>query len=231
MNEKITTDQVLEDYKRFLSIVSHDLKAPLRHLEFFTNSLFESIEEKTNEEDREKIDFIKKSMSRLKAMQNALLELSRIVASEEQPQEVNIQDLVEKIAFAYDDDKNIEINVSSLPILRARYNQLSMVFKALIENAIIYNDQDCKIISILAEAGANQVKFTVRDNGIGIVADHHDSIFDMFRRLHSASEYGGGVGAGLTISKSIIKLHGGDVSVSRNDGGGTDIVFTLPVLS
>jgi len=229
MSNTPSPDKVLEDYKRFLYIVSHDLKAPVRHLEFFTKALFESLRGKVNTEDEEKIEYIEKSMARLKNMQEALLTLSRVVTSQEDIKTIKCQELVEDIIASLDIEGSTEISFESLPFIEGRADQFRTVFKNLIQNAIIYNDQPYKMISIFAEKESVHVKFIVRDNGIGVQSDYHEAIFDMFRRLHTESEYGGGTGAGLTLVKSIIELHGGEIWVESNESGGTDVVFTVPV--
>src|SRR5262249_7861228 len=69
--------------------------------------------------------------------------------------------------------------------------------------------------------------FYVRDNGIGISERHYETIFDIFRRLHEREEFGGGVGAGLTIVKKIVERHNGRIWVDSRVGVGTTVYFTL----
>jgi chemotaxis family two-component system sensor kinase Cph1 len=69
--------------------------------------------------------------------------------------------------------------------------------------------------------------FFVRDNGIGIAPEHHDSVFQLFRRLHARDSFGGGSGAGLTISRRIVERHGGRMWIESAQGAGSTFWFTL----
>jgi signal transduction histidine kinase len=78
-----------------------------------------------------------------------------------------------------------------------------------------------------ARRRADEYVFYVRDNGIGIPERFHETIFEMFRRLHPAHSFGGGSGAGLSIARRLIQLHGGDLWVESAPGEGSTFFFTL----
>ena len=115
------------------------------------------------------------------------------------------------------------------------------IFSNLISNALKYNRQKLprmEIGFILADEASNRPKgpaaadghtiYFVRDNGIGINERHFEQIFRMFKRLHGSDEFGGGVGAGLTVVKKVVSRHGGDVWLDSFVNGGTIFYFTLP---
>ena len=115
------------------------------------------------------------------------------------------------------------------------------IFTNLITNGIKYNDKSTKTIEI-GVSGEKQersgtgrdsryVVVYIKDNGIGIAPNHQQNVFDVFRRLHSRDQYGGGTGVGLTITKKIIERHGGSIWLESQPGVGTTFFFTLPSVS
>ena len=100
------------------------------------------------------------------------------------------------------------------------------VFTNLITNAKKYNDKQQRWIEIGVEESPGR-RYYVRDNGIGISADARERIFEIFRRIHSNDEFGGGVGAGLTIARRAVERHAGKIWVESTPGEGSTFYFTL----
>ncbi|MFM7438458.1 MAG: sensor histidine kinase, partial [Snowella sp.] len=135
--------------------------------------------------------------------------------------------------------ENIEIRIPRpLPKIVGDRVLLEEVFTNLISNAFKYNNQSEKWVEIgfLDPTLSNSLEtfqpqlltFYVRDNGIGIQEKHLDTIFRIFKRLHSLNKYGGGTGVGLTIVKKIIELHHGTIWIESSYGRGSTFYFTLP---
>jgi light-regulated signal transduction histidine kinase (bacteriophytochrome) len=101
------------------------------------------------------------------------------------------------------------------------------VFQNLISNALKYNKQPHPRIDVTWNDLYDDHVFSVRDNGIGIAAQYHDKIFQIFQRLNSREEYEG-TGAGLTICKKIVEAHGGRIWVESEHGAGSTFSFTIP---
>jgi signal transduction histidine kinase len=120
-----------------------------------------------------------------------------------------------------------------LPTVRCDRMRLREVFTNLAANAIKYNDKPpCeRWVEFAWEDGdappGRPPEFIVRDNGIGVDAEHHDRIFQIFRRLHGRSEFGGGSGVGLTIVRRMVERHGGRIRVDSVPGQGAAFRFTL----
>jgi signal transduction histidine kinase len=115
-----------------------------------------------------------------------------------------------------------------MPVVSCHPVYAAEVFKNLIGNAVKYNANPEKRIWVGWAAGAEGVyEFHVRDNGIGIPERHRESIFQIFKRLHGRDKFGGGSGAGLTITRKIVERHGGRIWVESVEGEGTTFHFTL----
>lgn len=152
--------------------------------------------------------------------------------------------------------QSIEVRIPTpLPAVQADAVLIGELYTNLITNAIKYNDKVEKWVEIgcvteqgkeatgwqgdkvtedrapadhpLTPSPRHPVIFYVRDNGIGIPQEQQESIFAIFQRLHGRNEYGGGVGAGLTIVKRIVERHGGRIWVESTPGVGTTFYFTL----
>ena len=104
--------------------------------------------------------------------------------------------------------------------------RIGEVLTNLISNAIKYNDKLEKWVEIGVEEGPTR-RYYVADNGIGLEADERERIFEIFRRIHGPEEFGGGVGAGLTIARKIVERHGGRMWIDSEPNRGSIFYFTL----
>lgn len=124
-----------------------------------------------------------------------------------------------------------------LPTVLCDRVRIGEVFRNLITNAMKYNDKPEKWVEIgvVNDGGMDHdggvvndhYVFYVRDNGIGIQEKHQDTIFRIFKRLHTRDKFGGGTGVGLTIVKKIIERHKGRIWVESTQGEGATFKFTL----
>ncbi|MFM7574960.1 MAG: ATP-binding protein [Snowella sp.] len=226
----------------FAYIASHDLKEPLRGIHNYSNFLLEDYAELLDAEGVDKLHTLIKLTKRMEDLINALLHFSRLGRQELTFQSFNLNQSLESIAELFTVSKrgeNIEIRIPrSLPKIVGDRVLLEEVFTNLISNAFKYNNQSEKWVEIgfLDPTLSNSLEtfqpqlltFYVRDNGIGIQEKHLDTIFRIFKRLHSLNKYGGGTGVGLTIVKKIIELHHGTIWIESSYGRGSTFYFTLP---
>ena len=138
-------------------------------------------------------------------------------------------------------DGNSVAIVRPLPSLICNEMQCRQIFVNLISNALKYSDRSQKRVAIgyidpaegtprpgCPEGSESDVILSVADNGIGIGEKNFSHVFQLFKRLHGQSNYGGGAGAGLTIVRKLVEHHGGKVWVDSLPGQGSTFYFTLP---
>jgi two-component system, chemotaxis family, sensor kinase Cph1 len=227
-----------EELDSFAYIASHDLKEPLRGIHNYANFLLEDYVDVLAEDGVAKLQTLVRLTQRMEDLINSLLHFSRLGRAELIRQAVNLNDSVQNaIATLTISRPQNSINFclpQSLPIINCDRAQIDELFTNLIGNAIKYNDKPQKSIEIgflpenqdLSKNLAIGV-FYIRDNGIGIPQEHQEKIFQIFRRLHGREEYGGGNGAGLTISRKIVERHGGKIWLESIPGEGSTFYFTL----
>jgi chemotaxis family two-component system sensor kinase Cph1 len=221
----------------FAYIASHDLKEPLRGIHNYSIFLIEDYGQLLNEDGVSKLQTLVRLTQRMEDLINSLLHFSRLGRVELVMRRTNLQELVESVIevlkISLKETDNLDIRISRpLPEVKCDRIQMSEVFSNLVSNAIKYNDKANKLVEIgfLDQEVTNQttITFYVRDNGIGIRQKHLDTVFRIFKRLHTATQYGGGTGAGLTIAKKIVERHGGKIWIESSYGEGSTFFFTLP---
>lgn len=228
----------------FAYVASHDLKEPLRGIHNYSTFLMEDYGDKLGEDGAHKLETMIRLTERMEDLIESLLHYSRRGREELQVKPVNLTELIDcvldtiKISQAGSVDFRIP---RSLPTVQCDRSLIMELFTNLISNGMRYNDRDQKWIEIgyvlpdeideiktvPAVLERSQIVFFIKDNGIGIQPKHWDNIFKIFKRLHPASKYGGGTGAGLTISKKIVERHGGNIAVKSTFGEGSTFYFTL----
>jgi signal transduction histidine kinase len=185
------------------------------------------------DDQNEVLQACRQDCERLDKLMRDLLDLSRIEAGESQPQlaTVSARDLLTtavKELRPQVEAKGLKLSVAApveLPWVMVDRLQIERVISNLIINALRHtNDGEIKIS---AEGRDNHVAVSVCDTGSGIPAEYLPHIFDKFVQVPDAPI--GGAGLGLTISKSIVEAHGGQISVQSQIGRGTIFTFTLPL--
>jgi light-regulated signal transduction histidine kinase (bacteriophytochrome) len=116
-----------------------------------------------------------------------------------------------------------------LPRVRGDFHQITQLFQNLLANAVKFHGPDPPRIRVEAVERGGEWLFSVKDNGIGIDAKYSEQIFEIFKRLHTRSEYPG-TGIGLAICRKVVGRHGGRIWVESELGRGATFYWTLPVL-
>lgn len=229
--QKQSEEQLSLQREKFVSIIAHDLRAPVQRIEAMAQ-LLRSEFENQDENAADIVTRIERSASRILLMLSSLLDYSRFSRGA-------IDGKTTLLALAVDhalesvviDENNVDLRVDLDQIIRVKGDGILIghVLQNLIGNAIKFRRQSASaVVTIGARNLADdRVEVSVTDNGIGIEPRFADKVFEMFYRLHNDDEYSG-AGIGLAICRKIIDDHDGQIWVDKTYSDGARIVFTLP---
>ncbi len=232
--QKKELKEVNQELDSFVYTASHDLRAPLRGIASFATFLEEDYKSKLDQNGKEYIDEIRKGATKMSALIDDLLQLSRISRIKNPYEDVNVKELLDSVLerIKYDIQANkVQLNVGeNLPVIRCDRIKIAEVFLNLINNAIKFSSKNNKEnprvdVGYIDEGEFH--KFFIKDNGIGIDPKYHGQVFGLFKRLHTDKEYEG-TGAGLSIVKRVIDDHQGKIWIESEVGHGATFYFTIP---
>ncbi|WP_133129320.1 PAS domain-containing sensor histidine kinase [Legionella yabuuchiae] len=211
--------------------VSHDLKAPLRHILGFIDLMKQDRNNQFSEEGKRHLSIIGAAAAKMSRLIDDLLKISRAGQVVLKVKPISLNKLIKEIEQEFNteiSDRNISLQYSDLPSVYGDENLMRSVLMNLISNAIKFTEQKKKpLIEIKAQEKQDDYEISVRDNGVGFEPQYSDKIFETFQRLHKDSEFEG-TGIGLAIVAKIINRHGGRVWAESEINRGTTIYFTLP---
>lgn len=218
------------DLQQFAYVASHDLKTPLRSIGGFVQLLERNHADKLDEKALSLIHRTRAAVTRLEQLTEDLLSYARLETEGRKFEQVDMAAVAQDVVHLLDDairSSEATVTVHPLPVVHGDRTQLAQLLMNLIGNGIKY----CRDRTPQVELGAVQKDgewvFSVKDNGIGIDPRHHDKVFEVFKRLHTQTEYPG-TGIGLAICRRVVESHGGRIWISAHDGPGATFSFTLP---
>ena len=221
------------DLEQFAYAASHDLQEPLRMVATYTQLLAERYRGKLDADADKYIHYAVDGAVRMQKLVQDLLTFSRVgresIALRDTDCNIVLQASLQNLQATILESGAV-VQHAQLPLVTADSSLLIQVFQNLIGNAMKFRGSDTPLIRISAQANGKEWVFSVTDNGIGIAAEHAESVFVIFRRLHLRAEYPGN-GIGLSICKNIIEQHGGRIWVESALGHGSTFKFTLPAAS
>ncbi|MFK2903102.1 PAS domain S-box protein [Dyella ginsengisoli] len=223
---------VNRELEAFSYSVSHDLRAPLRHIAGFAGKLERHLGERLDEKGHHYLEVISSAAQRMAQLIDDLLVFSRLGRGAMRMQPVDMQSLVEEARALTETDtagRRIEWKIAPLPVVVGDENMLRTVWQNLIGNAVKYTGQRelAKITVDTSRAPGGDYQFTVADNGAGFDMEYAGKLFGVFQRLHRASEFPGN-GIGLANVRRIVARHGGRVWAEGEPGQGARFHFSLP---
>lgn len=220
-----------KEMETFSYSVSHDLRAPLRHMDAYLGMLLEDQTSHVSETGQQYLRRVVHAAHQMGKLIDDLLAFSRMGRAEMRHMEFSMTELVNEVIEDMADDlenRNIEWDIQSLPVVRADRDMLKQVWTNLISNAVKYTrPRNPAKISIGSAKKDDHWKFFVRDNGVGFNPAYVDRLFGVFQRLHSVDEFEG-TGIGLANVKQIILRHGGQIRAEAEPDKGATFHFTLP---
>ena len=214
----------------FASIVSHDLRAPLRNINSFTQILLKRNKLKFDDKDFEYAQFIQSGVRQSTQLIEDLLNYSRMDKNIGDPISLDLNELVLDILnnnSHYLGEKNASFEINILPQVKGHASLLTLIWQNLILNGLKYNDSEQPNITVGCDNIKGKTTFWVRDNGIGIAPQYQEEIFRMFRRLHTSDKYEG-TGIGLAFCKRVVEYYDGHIYFESATDNGTTFFFTLP---
>ena len=232
-NEKILEADKIKN--EFLANVSHELRTPLNSILGFSDILSAQLYGNLNSKQEEYINDIKVSATHLLGMINEILDMSKLEANAMKIVKSafwisRAVDEVSNIILPLAQKKNIKL-VKDMPAdfeVFADYQKIQQILYNLISNAIKYSPENNEV-EISVSADEEKFRISVHDNGIGIDKKYHGIIFAKFVQLDSAyTKKESSTGLGLTITKELVELHGGKISVVSEINNGSTFIVEIP---
>ncbi|MDR0882736.1 MAG: response regulator [Candidatus Adiutrix sp.] len=221
----------------FLANTSHELRTPIHGIIGIVESMIDGAAGELTREQKYNLAIVSNSGKRLSHMINDILDFTRLRNNEIilQVKPVDLKTIVDVVlVLSKPLIKGKELTLvndipPSLPAILADENRIQQILHNLLGNAIKFTDKGQVRVSARADLDGQMVAVTVSDSGIGIPEDKFDRIFESFEQVDgsTAREYGG-TGLGLSVTKKLVELHGGAISLESQLGRGTSFTFTMP---
>ncbi len=222
-----------KELEAFSYSVSHDLRAPLRSINGFSQALIEDYEEILDDEGKDFLFRIKKSADRMAELIEGLLKLSRLMRTEIKYNTINLGKIAEEVFrdFKKNSPKNkikFEVKNKEETYVKGDPNLLRVLLENLIANSLKFTEKEKnpKIIFGYKKNDKGRNVFYIKDNGVGFNMEYSDKLFIPFQRLHKQKDFSGS-GIGLSIVKRIIKRHDGKIWAESKKGKGATFYFTI----
>jgi light-regulated signal transduction histidine kinase (bacteriophytochrome) len=230
---ELETKKINQDLESFSYSVSHDLGAPLRSINGYSQILIEDYAGKIDDEGNRILNVIITNAKRMGQLIDDLLEFSRLGRQEINRAIVNVNDQVTNIAnelLEREGNRKIDLKIHPLGTAIIDGTMMRQVWINLVGNAIKYSrNKELAVIEIGRMEDNDRAVFFVKDNGAGFDMAYKDKLFGVFQRLHKNNEFEG-TGVGLALVKRIIDRHKGEIWADAKVGEGATFYVSLPLV-
>lgn len=218
------------ELETFSYSVSHDLKAPLRAIEGFSQNVLNKYNDLLDETGKRWLKYIVDNASQMNVLITDILAYSRLGRHEVKKIKLDPTKDIEYLIHSYEKQYDIKVqyDIDPLPEIYVDRTVYMIIWQNLIENAIKYSSKKrtCKLkINHIENDSFHE--FSIADNGVGFDMKYYDKLFGIFQRLHNDSEYEG-TGVGLANVKRSVDKHGGKVWAEGVEGEGATFYFSIP---
>lgn len=222
-----------QELESFAYAVSHDLRAPLRAIEGFSQALLEDYGDKLDDEGQDSLHRVSDQAQRMARLIDDLLKLSRVTRAELRKEPVDLSALALEVAHmltSQETDRRIDIAVQPGLVAHGDIQLLRQMLTNLLDNALKFTRDNphprIEFGSRAAAKGDRHTLYFLKDNGVGFDMTYAKKLFTPFQRLHSSKGFEG-TGIGLSTVHRVVKRHGGEIRVESTVGQGTTFYFTL----
>lgn len=227
LNERLKL--AYEELDTFSYTISHDLRTPLTSIKSYTE-LFLLKNNSVDEQGKNLLSRVLVGADKMQFLIDEILKLARVGRAEFELSKINMLELIEEAVNtsvaaykAYD----TKIIIEDCPIVSGDRTLIGQVFSNIIGNAVKYSAKAEKpAVKITAVLGSEEVIYAISDNGIGIDVNHHDKVFELFKRMENVKDFEG-TGVGLAIVKRIIERHNGRIWFESELENGTTFYIAL----
>jgi light-regulated signal transduction histidine kinase (bacteriophytochrome) len=220
-----------KELEAFSYSVSHDLRAPLRSIDGFSQALLEEYQGKLDETGKTYLERVRKATQRMGLLIDDMLKLSRITQAEMKGVTVDLSALIREIAEAHqksNPDRAVNVTVHEGIMVQGDPYLIKIAMENLVGNAWKFTGKEAHPrIEFGTAVGDGETACFIRDNGAGFDMAYVGKLFGAFQRLHTIDEFPG-TGIGLATVQRIIHRHGGQIRAEGEVGKGATFYFTLP---
>ena len=224
--------EVNEELESFSYSVSHDLRAPLRAINGFSEILLEECSEQLGDESKRLLNIVCTNANKMRQLIDDLLKFSRTSRKEIRLVKINMGALVKNVITDLTitvPGRDINFKTKKLNSISTNRTMIQIVLNNLISNAIKFTRPKKKaIIEIGSSREESEIVYYIKDNGVGFNEKYADKLFGVFQRLHREDEFEG-TGIGLGLAQRIVFKHGGRIWANAELDKGATFYFSLPL--